>query len=382
MDRVLRFLIVLLFLFAGSACMGTQRQESATRAPLPLSQGSVPAIQNGGPGPGTICGATDDRVLSSDSRVGRLSFVAGTDGAGDPIVNSACTAWLISNGTVLTAGHCVDFDPDGAGSGLPDGLLDLDDDDLVEFQPPPSQSDGTLQPAPAERRYSIDLDSVVWAYEGEGESLGNDWAVLRLLPNDITEKFAGNIQGGFRVTNVFPNIGTSVRVTGYGTDMTPDGTRNQVLQTHNGPLFTNGLFGSTLEYGVDTTGGNSGSPIIWEFNQVALGIHTNGGCDAGGGANTGTGFNHLGLRAAIDVVVNGAQDYESSGTLHVDHSALFPAQQSGSLFRPFSTLGIAHAAASEGQKISLMAGSYGSESVVLDKRVLIVAPVGPATIGP
>jgi len=40
----------------------------------------------------SICGA-DDRVASTDARVGRL-MVGG------------CTAWLASNGTVLTAGHC------------------------------------------------------------------------------------------------------------------------------------------------------------------------------------------------------------------------------------------------------------------------------------
>lgn len=153
--------------------------------------------QSPGPDPGTICGATDDRALSSDSRVGRLSFVTSVDATGTPTIASACTAWLIANGTVLTAGHCVDLDPDQDGSGLPDGVLDLDDNDLVEFGPPPSTSMGVLQPAPPEQRYAIDLDSVVWAYEGEGESLGDDWAVFRLLPNDVTGRLAGNVQGGF-----------------------------------------------------------------------------------------------------------------------------------------------------------------------------------------
>ncbi len=48
---------------------------------------------------------------------------------------------MISNGRFLTAGHCVDFDPDQGGPLLPDGILDLSG--VVEFNVPASLPNGT-----------------------------------------------------------------------------------------------------------------------------------------------------------------------------------------------------------------------------------------------
>ena len=50
---------------------------------------------------------------------------------------------------------------------------------------------------------------------------------------------------------------------------------------------------------MDTTGGNSGSPVIDDTTGEAIGIHTHGGCFNGGGANAGTWANHPGLQAAL-----------------------------------------------------------------------------------
>jgi hypothetical protein len=53
---------------------------------------------------------------------------------------------------------------------------------------------------------------------------------------------------------------------------------------------------TALRYTVDTQGGNSGSPVIVEGGgNVAIGIHTHGGCSATGGSNAGTGFRYQGL---------------------------------------------------------------------------------------
>jgi hypothetical protein len=87
-----------------------------------------------------------------------------------------------------------------------------------------------------------------------------------------------------------------IRITGYGVDSTPP-QNNQVQQTNAGPLVTSA--GTTVQYRTDTEGGNSGSPVIWEQTGQAVGIHTHGGCFAGGGANSGTGINHAGVQAAL-----------------------------------------------------------------------------------
>ena len=185
----------------------------------------------------------------------------------------------------------------------------------------------------------------------------------------------------FVVSNIFPDTDSTIRITGHGT-VNVDNTRNQVQQTHSGPLVWNAGLGTTiLSYEVDTNPGSSGSPIIWNTNQHALGIHTNGGCTASGGANDGTAFNNLGLKLVVDTVVNGAIGYESTNTIHVDIGAQLPNAQTGSLFRPRINLTAAHNAANAGNKISLMAGEYNNDTPLLNKPVLIVAPVGTAVIG-
>ena len=81
----------------------------------------------------------------------------------------------------------------------------------------------------------------------------------------------------------------------------PRDTTNQTQQTHVGTLSTNtgGANSGTLRYNVDTQGGNSGSPVIVEGGNVAIGIHTNGGCTSTGGTNAGTSFRNQALWTAI-----------------------------------------------------------------------------------
>src|SRR5690606_34407721 len=57
-------------------------------------------------------------------------------------------------------------------------------------------------------------------------------------------------------------------------------------QTSTGPFDS--LNGTTLAYVSDTTGGNSGSPVILHGTDQAVGIHTHGGCSSSGGSNKGT----------------------------------------------------------------------------------------------
>src|SRR5690554_4030033 len=69
--------------------------------------------------PRTICGPTDDRVISTDPRVGR-------------VISNGCTAWLINDAQhcMLTAGHCT-----------------VPNFNVIEFNYPPSNSEGVWQHA-------------------------------------------------------------------------------------------------------------------------------------------------------------------------------------------------------------------------------------------
>lgn len=216
----------------------------------------------------TICGATDDRALSNDPRAGRILPIG-------------CTGWMINDCShcFLTAGHCQ-------------GSMDV-----VEFNVPLSSSGGGLNHPPPADQYVVDDLST----QGNGgQGAGDDWAYFGVFANSTTGLTPFEAQGAtYQLVTTPPSVsGQNIRVTGYGTVSDPvSATWNQAQKTHVGQYT---LFSSALiQYTTDTTGGNSGSPVINEVNGMAIGIHTHGGCDVGGGANSGTGANHTGLRAAL-----------------------------------------------------------------------------------
>jgi len=212
------------------------------------------------------CGLVDDRVAVSDNRVAR-------------IVPVGCTGWMINNDAnhmFLSAGHCP-----AAGNFT-----------TLHFNVPLSSSSGSTVAPPVADQYAIDQTSVQYTSGG----LGNDYAYFGAFPNSNTgltpyQKY----QAAFDV--VLPPssaTGNTIRITGFGTDA---GTASQTNQTHSGPMSS--ISGTTLYYSVDTEGGNSGSPVIWENQGTAIGIHTNGGCSSAGGSNSGTGWSQSNVRNAV-----------------------------------------------------------------------------------
>jgi len=216
----------------------------------------------------SICGPTDDRTLSYDVRQGR--FLPG-----------GCTAWLINdcNHCFLTAGHCSDSN------------------NVVEFNVPLSNGDGSLNHPPPEDQYSVDPASV---QSNGGQGVGDDWAYFGCFPNSNTGLTPGEAQEAYYTLSTPPPSGFSqdIRITGYGTVSAPVSmTWYQVQKTHVGPYVT--FSGTTLGYQTDTTGGNSGSPVVIMETGQAIGIHTHGGCNYSGGENNGTGLNHTGVQTAL-----------------------------------------------------------------------------------
>ncbi len=323
-----------------------------------------------GGGVASICDAGDDRVDSSDSRVGRLYF-------------GGCTAWLASNGALLTAGHCVDFDiddpPGGCGPLLPDGILDLNG--VVEFNIPLSQNNGNIVAANPNDQYPIDLTSVSWRFDGCGQGLGKDYAVFGVNPNSNTGLTAHDAQGFFRMTRDKPAVDDTVRVTGCGVDSdTP--TRNLTLQTDTGTYEGESSNGANFwhSHRVDTEGANSGSPIIWSANGLTIGIHTNAGCTSGGGSNSGTSFEHTALETALE-------NFPGANTVFVDRGHPLPVLEDGTIFRPFDTMPEGIALVPNGGILSIVEGTYpaseGNTFLIGDdgRSMWLRAPVGDVVIG-
>tara|TARA_R110002072_G_scaffold276051_1_gene437585 strand:+ start:345260 stop:345982 length:723 start_codon:yes stop_codon:yes gene_type:complete len=196
----------------------------------------------------SICG-DDDRVPSFNPKVARA--------IGDMNQNGGCTVTMISKTCAISAGHCKSTFG------------------LAEFNTPASRNGRIQHPAP-EDIYPI--QTIKSVYNG----LGDDWAVLKILPNKITGKLAGEEQGFYTVTFEAPKAGDLIRITGYGLDRS-QGDRNLAQQTHYGEVVS--MRGNVMYHIADTMGGNSGSSVINEETQEIVAIHTNGGCTRNGGNN-------------------------------------------------------------------------------------------------
>ena len=211
----------------------------------------------------SICGSTDDRQLSNDARVARL-------------VPVGCSAWLFNdaNKCFLTAGHCT-FAAD-----------------VVQFNVPLSNGNGSINQPPPEDQYPVDPASM---QSNGGQGVGNDYAYFGAFENSNTGLTPYEAQGDFFILADPPPSGNgSIRITGYGTTNPPVPNEwNQAQKTHTGGYAA--FFGTTVQYTADTTGGNSGSPVIFDPTGEAIGIHTHGGCDQFGGQNSGTASLHPGL---------------------------------------------------------------------------------------
>jgi V8-like Glu-specific endopeptidase len=226
---------------------------------------------NGGTGYGdrSICGSTDDRTLSTIKGNARLMSVG-------------CTAWLINdvNRQFLTAGHCT-----------------VTATSVVQFNVPLSMATGSLRHPPATDQVPVQIAS----NQGMDGGIGNDWRYFGTLPNSNTGITAFQHQGEVYTlaTAAPPPSGQTIRITGYGTVSAPVSlTWNQVQKTHTGPYTE--LSGTRVRYATDTTGGNSGSPVLNVNTGQAIGIHTHAGCTVSGGSNQGTAIQHTGLQNALN----------------------------------------------------------------------------------
>jgi len=215
----------------------------------------------------SICGPTDDRVLSYSLRDARAMPIG-------------CSAWIIddSHHQFITAGHCA------SGS------------QVMEFNVPLSQSNGNIVHPGPEDQYSA--DSASRQYENGG--MGDDWGYFGCFPNTETGLTAFQAGGEYyTLSDAAPPVeDQTIRITGYGTTSNPVPREwNQVQKIHEGPYY--GLSGTRVRYTVDTTGGNSGSPVFNEDTGEAIGVHTHGGCDYSGGYNTGTAIHNSAFTNAL-----------------------------------------------------------------------------------
>ena len=211
-----------------------------------------------------ICGKEDDREASFDPRVGRLVKTGETSG---------CGATLIGNNCIVSIGSCAISR------------------DYVEFNVPQSIA-GVPQTAAQRDRYFVDPNFI----EYQKGSIGNEWAVLKIKKNEVTQLDAGQVQGYYKVANKKSPKNSNIKVIGYGYALNdlydikkgevpankyPE-TLHFAQQVSKGLLVKSGIFliPEILEHSADTSYGTWGGAIIDEKSNELIGITTHGGCRA------------------------------------------------------------------------------------------------------
>jgi glutamyl endopeptidase len=154
--------------------------------------------------------------------------------------SGACTGTLISPNVVLTAGHCVKYQ----GTTTPASALSVI----------PGRN-GSSQPFGSCTVTQTYMDPT-WV---ASESHANDWALLRLGCN-IGQS------AGWPVVKAGDFTGQTATVRGYPGNK-PAGT----MWTHSGTVLTTTT--NNLVYDIDTSGGQSGSPVLAADNGI-IGVHT------------------------------------------------------------------------------------------------------------
>ncbi len=226
--------------------------------------GSAPSTES-------ICGSVDNRVLSTDPRQGRMfigctGWFAGQFGAGAAV-----------RSIMLSAGHCVSGGPF-----------------MIETNVPLSTAGGSIVRAHPDDQYPFTVVQSLSA------GVGADWSVSTTGANSNTGLVPTQANGGtWYNLGAVPGstAGQNIRITGYGSVSSPVSPTWQLVQkTHVGPLANIGA--TSLGYATDTTGGNSGSPVIHENSGNSIGIHTHGGCNSQGW-NSGTRIDRSDIQNAL-----------------------------------------------------------------------------------
>ena len=232
---------------------------------------ALDGVEIGFPPPGgidSICGPTDDRVLSNDKRVARMG-------------PAGCTVWIgTSRGLIFTAGHCV-----GKYS------------QIVEFNVPLSNQNGSKNHPPPQDQYPLVRNL-------GGISNGNacDWAIFEAGLNSTNQTPLQRQGAYFRLATKMPAVLSTVRITGYGMHLT-NRTWSQAQKTTTGPFvgMGTGPCGPYLvHYQADSISGDSGAPVTDDGTGEVIAVHSGGNCSGPAAANAGSAITNADLQRILN----------------------------------------------------------------------------------
>lgn len=204
----------------------------------------------------SICGANDlQHVNDYDGSLGQpVAFVKKFSPAVGALAQGTletnrkfCSGTLISENLFLTASHCID---------------NTITQKFAVFSYEKAAGSADLLP-----QESFKIAAVV----EDGNANGLDYAILRIDGNP------GAKYGFTSIRAVLPDANHLLTIIQH--------PKGQPKQTESGPLVPNN--GKYMAYAdLDTEPGSSGSGVLDQTGML-VGVHTNGGCYSGGGANKG-----------------------------------------------------------------------------------------------
>jgi hypothetical protein len=190
---------------------------------------------------------------------------------------------------VYTAAHCSPGDPPHAptwGASTTAGLM-------FEFNVPASLSNGTPQPSHPDDQYPIrTTTSSTYGWRLCG-SCYDDSNPLTVSPNSNTALLPRVRQGSAYLWTSFISSGMSIKVAGYGVTEPVASALNQTQKSHSGSMVHESCScpgqprTSFLVYDCQTTGADSGAPVIIASTGWVVGTHVRGACNGSEVVNEG-----------------------------------------------------------------------------------------------
>ena len=196
----------------------------------------------------------DDRVSGSLRAVGRVQIYfpnssenENNNSEANDIDNAElATAFILSNGKLVTAGHVANL---------------FNSESYVQFGTLRSDAYGhPLEGNPNDKYKIISLLDPSKYSPGENNADMNDWAVFEVQPNANTGKMPKDVYGYIEVERVTPSANMEIYFEGYGSDS--EQTKSFSKQRSNGKVLSYIPDDYAINFDNYNIGGHSGRPII------------------------------------------------------------------------------------------------------------------------